>query len=163
MPSLCVHGINSCTSPCSCHSDSCHLSDSRSYWQRFWPNQRSSLSCGTRSSSDLRSLGGSHSLGKFLAAPLSLPQQLSLSLRLLLDYWPSLSPQHCSAHLLLHPLVGPAANRHAVDPPLPPNVSDPNSAHEMSELKNYNLQQSYRTKRHYNMHTLRQKHKRAGQ
>ena len=41
-------------------------------------------------SSDLRSLGGSHSLGKFLAAPLSLPRQLSLSSRLSLDCRPSL-------------------------------------------------------------------------
>jgi len=30
-------------------------------------------------------------------------------------------------------------------------VRDPNSAHEMLELKNYNLQQSYRTKRHYQL------------
>ena len=47
-------------------------------------------------------------------------------------------------------------------------VRDPNSAHRMSELNYYNLQQSYRTKRHYQLtlyiyiYTPRQKHKRAG-
>ena len=69
------------------------------------------------SSSDLRSLGGSHSLGKFFAAPHSLPRQLSLSSRLLLERRLSLSLQRCSARLLLlRLLVGPAADRRAVDP-----------------------------------------------
>ena len=129
---------------CSCHSDSCHPNDSRSYWQRFWPAQRSSLSCGTHSSSDLCYLCGSHSLGKFLAAPLSLPRQLSLSSRLLLDCWLSLSPQHCSAHLLmLHPLVGPAADWQAVDPTAATKCETPKlCAQKCRELNNYNLKQT---------------------
>ena len=135
-----LHTQNPCTSPALATAT---LATS-TIFALFWPAQRSSLSCRTHSSSDLCYLCGSHSLGKFLAAPLSLPRQLSLSSQLLLDCCLSLSPQHCSAHLLmLHPLVGSAADWQAVDPTAATKCETPKlCAQKCREFNNYNFQQT---------------------